>query len=99
MHPLGVCCPLSVQVPCADLSVCLKRKVSAVVDAPALHLALRTCLDKSTNLGVAVHGPMKSTRMLSIEGGKVLQLVLHLINHSTHVCIKAGSMSGLSAHV
>lgn len=83
--------------PSADPSVCLKRKVSAVVDAPALHLALRTCLDKSTNLGFAVHGPMKSARMLSIEGGKVQHLVLHSIDPSTHVCIKVGLMSGLVA--
>ena len=65
--------------PVADFSaVCLKRKASAVVDAPALHLALKTCLDKSTNLGLAVHGPMKSARMLSIEGGKFAQLVSYL---------------------
>ena len=50
-------------------SVSLKRKAEECVDALTLHSALSERLGASTNLGTAVFGPSKSTRVLNIEGG------------------------------
>ena len=62
----------------ADPVVRLKRKASVVVDAPALHTALKQRLALPTDLGLAKHGPRKSSNLLCLQEGVLL--VLDLVN-------------------